>query len=166
MHFAAKKAIGESYDFPMLYYENNVIGSINLFKMMEKHKNCINFIFSSTAGIYGNKDNCKETDPANPTSPYGESKACVEMLLNSLAKVHQNWRIISLRYFNPCGAHGSHLLGDEPTVHPNNLFPYIQEVIIGKRPQLNIFGNDYPTPDGTCVRDYIHIVDLGNSSAI
>jgi UDP-glucose 4-epimerase len=161
MHFAAKKAIGESYEFPMMYYENNVIGSINLFKMMEKHKDCKKFIFSSTAGIYGNKDNCKETDPSNPTSPYGESKACVEMLLASLAKVHHDWRIISLRYFNPCGAHESHLLGDEPTVYPNNLFPYIQEVIIGKRPNLNIFGNDYPTPDGTCVRDYIHIMDIG-----
>jgi UDP-glucose 4-epimerase len=83
------------------------------------------------------------------------------MLLNSLAKVHKNWRVISLRYFNPCGAHESYLLGDEPFVHPNNLFPYIQEVIVGKRPQLSVFGNDYPTPDGTCVRDYIHITDLG-----
>lgn len=105
MHFAAKKAIGESYEKPILYYENNVIGSMNLFKMMQKHKDCKNFVFSSSAGIYGNKDNCKETDPADPNSPYGESKACVEMLLNSMAKVQPDWRIISLRYFNPCGAH-------------------------------------------------------------
>ena len=84
------------------------------------------------------------------------------MLLGSLAKVHPDWRIISLRYFNPCGAHESYLLGDEPLVHPNNLFPYIQEVIIGKREHLSIFGNDYPTPDGTCIRDYIHITDLGS----
>jgi UDP-glucose 4-epimerase len=83
------------------------------------------------------------------------------MLLASLARVHQNWRIISLRYFNPCGSHPSHLLGDEPFTYPNNLFPFVQEVIIGKRPQLTVFGNDYPTPDGTCVRDYIHISDLG-----
>jgi UDP-glucose 4-epimerase len=112
MHFAAKKAIGESFAKPMDYYENNVVGSMNLFNMMEKYKDCKNFIFSSTAGVYGDKDNCTETDLKKPNSPYGESKACVEMLLASLAKVHQDWRVISLRYFNPCGAHSSYLLGD------------------------------------------------------
>jgi UDP-glucose 4-epimerase len=127
--------------------------------MMEKY-HCKNFIFSSTAAVYGDKDNCCETDMKNPTTPYGESKTAVEMLLHSLAKLHKDWRVISLRYFNPCGAHKSGLIGDEPYVYPNNLFPFIQEVIAGKREKLSIFGNDYPTPDGTCVRDYIHITDL------
>lgn len=163
MHFAAKKAIGESFQQPMLYYENNVVGSMNLFRLMEQYTECSNFIFSSTAGVYGDKDDCREVDHKLPTSPYGESKAAVEMLLSSLARVHPNWRIISLRYFNPCGSHPSHLLGDEPFTYPNNLFPFVQEVIINKRPQLTVFGNDYPTPDGTCVRDYIHISDLGKS---
>lgn len=164
MHFAAKKAIGESYAKPMLYYENNVVGSMNLFRLMEKYKDCKNFIFSSTAGVYGDKDNCTETDLKLPGSPYGESKACVEMLLGSLARTHQDWRIISLRYFNPCGAHESYLLGDEPYEYPNNLFPFVQEVIIKKREKLSIFGKDYPTEDGTCIRDYIHITDLGTFS--
>ena len=145
MHFAAKKAIGESYAKPMLYYENNVVGSMNLFRLMEKYKDCKNFIFSSTAGVYGDKDNCTETDFKLPGSPYGESKACVEMLLASLARTHPDWRIISLRYFNPCGAHESYLLGDEPYEYPNNLFPFVQEVIIKKREKLSIFGKDYPT---------------------
>lgn len=105
MHFAAKKAIGESYAKPMMYYENNVVGSMNLFRLMEKYTDCKNFIFSSTAGVYGDQDNCTETDLKKPNSPYGESKACVEMLLASLSKVHKDWKIISLRYFNPCGAH-------------------------------------------------------------
>lgn len=161
MHFAAKKAIGESFAKPMLYYENNVVGSMNLFKLMEKYPHCKSFIFSSTAGVYGDKDNCTETDLKLPGSPYGESKACVEMLLSSLCRVHKDWRVISLRYFNPCGAHESYLLGDEPFEYPNNLFPFIQEVIIGKREKLSIFGDKYATPDGTCIRDYIHITDLG-----
>ena len=143
-----------------MYYENNLVGSLNLFKMMEKY-DCKRFIFSSTAGVYGDKDNCTETDSQKPVSPYGESKMCVEMLLKSLSVVHKDWKIVSLRYFNPCGAHESGLLGDEPFLYPNNLFPYIQEVIIGKRPKLVVFGDDYPTPDGTCIRDYIHIFDLG-----
>jgi UDP-glucose 4-epimerase len=161
MHFAAKKAIGESYAKPMLYYENNVVGTMNLFKLMEKYPHCKSFIFSSTAGVYGDKDNCTETDLKLPGSPYGESKACVEMLLSSLCRTHKDWRVISLRYFNPCGAHESYLLGDEPFEYPNNLFPFVQEVIIGKREKLTIFGNSYNTPDGTCIRDYIHITDLG-----
>lgn len=161
MHFAALKAVGESFTHPLLYYENNVVGSMNLFKMMEEYPACCNFIFSSTAAVYGDKDNCTEGDPHAPTSPYGESKLSVEMLLASLAKVRPNWKAVSLRYFNPCGAHESLLLGDEPFNFPNNLFPFVQEVIVGKRERLNIFGNDYSTPDGTCVRDYIHITDLG-----
>ena len=145
---------------PIMYFENNLAGSMNLFKMMEKY-DCKNFIFSSTAGVYGDKDNCTETDDKHPLSPYGESKLGVEMLLGSLGKAHPDWRIISLRYFNPCGGHESGLLGDEPLEYPNNLFPYIQEVLIGKRSKLVVFGNDYPTPDGTFIRDYIHIYDLG-----
>lgn len=125
MHFAAKKAIGESMTQPIMYFENNLGGSLNLFKMMEKY-DCKNFIFSSTAGVYGDKDNCVETDDLHPLSPYGESKLAVEMLLGSLGKVHNDWRIVSLRYFNPCGGHESGLLGDEPLSYPNNLFPYIQ----------------------------------------
>lgn len=96
---------------PIMYYENNILGSLNLFKMMEKH-NCPNFIFSSTAGVYGNKDNCTETDQMKPESPYGESKMAVELLLQSLVNVHKDWRVISLRYFNPCGGHKSGLIGD------------------------------------------------------
>lgn len=159
MHFAAKKAIGESMKEPIMYYENNILGSISLFKMMEKY-GCKNFIFSSTAGLYGDKDNCKETDDLKPGSPYGESKMAVEMLLKSLVNAHKDWKIISLRYFNPCGGHKSALLGDEPFCYPNNLFPFIQEVLVGKKEKLVVFGSDYPTPDGTCVRDYIHIYDL------
>ena len=166
MHFAALKAIGESFQKPIYYFENNIVGSMNLFKMMEKYPECKNFIFSSTAGVYGDKDNCVESDIKNPTSPYGESKTAVEMLLGSLARLHKDWRVISLRYFNPCGAHKSGLIGDEPYVYPNNLFPFIQEVIMGKRERLNIFGNDYPTADGTCIRDYIHITDLAKGHVV
>ena len=132
IHFAGLKAVHESIKNPILYFETNVVGSMNMFKMMEKY-DCKNFIFSSTSTVYGDKDDCRETDVKTPMTPYGESKTCVEMLMGSLAKLHKDWRMISLRYFNPCGAHKSGLIGDEPYIYPNNLFPFIQEVLCGKR---------------------------------
>jgi UDP-glucose 4-epimerase len=132
IHFAGLKAVHESIEKPILYFETNVVGSMNMFKMMEKY-DCKNFIFSSTSTVYGDKDNCQETDLKTPMTPYGESKTAVEMLMGSLAKRYPDWRLISLRYFNPCGAHKSGLIGHEPYIYPNNLFPFIQEVLCGKR---------------------------------
>ena len=160
IHFAAKKNATESVVMPLHYYENNVVGSLNLLKVMEKFPECTRFLFSSTAAVYGEQDNCAEDFECKPISPYGESKFCVEMLIKSLAKVHKNWRVISLRYFNPAGSHPSGKIGDWPSNYPGNLFPVIQECVIGKRPCLNVYGTDYNTVDGSGVRDYIHITDL------
>ena len=112
IHFAAKKSVPESTSHPILYYENNLVGSLNLFKCMEAFDECKNFIFSSTATVYGEKDGCSETDPINPIHPYSESKVCVEMLMKSLAIANQDWKMITLRYFNPCSSHPSGLIGD------------------------------------------------------
>ena len=162
IHFAAKKAVGESMQFPLDYFENNFVGTLNLLKCMEKY-NCKNFIFSSSATVYGNNGNCKEEDPLMFANPYGCTKLCVEYLLQATAKCKSDWRIISLRYFNPCGAHESGLIGESPSSFPNNLFPFLEDVVVGKRERLNVFGNDYNTPDGTGVRDYIHVVDLAKA---
>lgn len=147
---------------PLLYYEDNIVGSMNLAKMMEKH-GCKNFIFSSSSSVYGNRVGCLETDTPSPISPYSQTKFAVDMMLSSLGRAHKDWRLVSLRYFNPCGAHKSGLLGDEPLGYPNNLFPFIQEVILKRKEKLVVFGNDYPNPDGTCIRDYIHIFDLARA---
>ena len=159
IHFAAKKAVGESVQFPLDYYENNVIGTLNLLRCMEAY-NCRDFIFSSSATVYGCGVGVTEETKFSPDNPYGRTKVCVEFILKDFARARKNSRILTLRYFNPCGAHSSGLIGDAPSVYPNNLFPFIEQVAIGKRECLNIFGNDYNTPDGTGVRDYLHVVDL------
>jgi UDP-glucose 4-epimerase len=162
IHFAGLKAVGESVANPILYYDNNVVGTINLIRSLHKN-NCKNIIFSSSATVYGNPQfvPISENHPiGQATNPYGQSKIIIEQILTDLYKADNNWNIVLLRYFNPIGAHKSAKLGENPYGIPNNLMPYITQVAIGKREQLNIFGNNYNTKDGTCVRDYIHVVDL------
>jgi UDP-glucose 4-epimerase len=162
IHFAALKSAPDSVRIPLEYYENNVVGSMNLVRMMELFPTCKEFIFSSSAAVYGEQDNCTEDFHCIPVSPYGETKLVVDMLLRSVARAHPDWKVISLRYFNPAGNHHAGILGDNPIGNtPGNLFSIIQEVIIGKRPHVTVFGNDYKTPDGTGVRDFVHVVDLG-----
>ena len=162
IHFAAKKAVGESMSIPISYFENNINGTVYLLKCMEKY-DCKNLIFSSSSTVYGNNSNCKETDSNVFTNPYGCTKLCVDYILKATAFAKPDWSLISLRYFNPCGAHNSGLMVEFPTSFPNNLFPYIEELAIGKREILNIFGSDYDTRDGTCIRDYIHVVDVAKA---
>lgn len=166
MHFAGLKAVGESCEKPLLYFDVNVAGSLNLCRAMA---NCGvgHLIFSSSATVYGEAEKVPivETAPTQPTNPYGQSKAMVEDVLQSLAKEELNagksfWKIALLRYFNPAGAHPSGLIGEDPGGIPNNLLPFISQVAIGKLAELVVFGDDYATPDGTGVRDYIHVVDL------
>lgn len=162
MHFAALKAVGESVQKPIQYYQNNFIGSLNLISVMREH-DVKNFIFSSSATVYGENATIPyhESSPVGrPSSPYGASKAMVERLLDDLENSDPSFRTVSLRYFNPIGAHPSGLIGEDPNGVPNNLMPFITQVAIGKRECLNIFGDDYPTEDGTCRRDYLHVVDL------
>ncbi|EGR34489.1 UDP-glucose 4-epimerase, putative [Ichthyophthirius multifiliis] len=159
IHFAAKKAVGESVKNPIMYFENNVQGTLNLLKLLDKYK-VKNFIFSSTAAIYGQSDDCTEDTPPNPQSPYAQSKLAVEMLMQSMSVALPGVKMIALRYFNPAGAHVSGEIGDSPSIYPSNLFPFIGQVLIGKRERLYVFGNDYNTVDGTGVRDYIHVQDL------
>ncbi|RYE15653.1 MAG: UDP-glucose 4-epimerase GalE [Rickettsiales bacterium] len=165
IHFAAKKLVGESVKIPLLYFELNFGGTLNILKCMEKY-NCNNFIFSSSCSVYGKNDDCKEDDQVTFNSPYACTKLCVEHMLKAVAMVKKNLRVISLRYFNPCGAHESGMIGDAPTTYPNNLFPFIEELAIGKREYLSIFGSDYQTKDGTGVRDYVHVVDVANAHVI
>ncbi|KAL4508403.1 hypothetical protein ABPG72_003707 [Tetrahymena utriculariae] len=159
IHFAGKKAVGESVKNPILYFENNVCGTLNLMKMVEKFQ-IKNFIFSSTATVYGETDNCDEENLLNPLQSYAQTKTCCEFLMKAMCAAHPQLRMVCLRYFNPAGAHSSGLIGDSPSVYPNNLFPFLEQVVIGKREKLYIFGNDYNTYDGTGVRDFIHVVDL------
>ncbi|HWV62808.1 MAG TPA: UDP-glucose 4-epimerase GalE [Oxalicibacterium sp.] len=161
MHFAGLKAVGESVDEPMRYYENNVEGSLALFQAMAKH-GVKTLVFSSSATVYGDPATVPivEDFPLSATNPYGRSKLMIEEMLRDIAKADPAWRIGLLRYFNPVGAHESGLIGEDPNGIPNNLLPYVAQVAIGKRPMLSVFGGDYPTEDGTGVRDYIHVVDL------
>jgi len=162
LHFAGLKAVGESVCNPLHYYDNNVIGSITLCQAMAS-AGVFNLIFSSSATVYGEpaKSPINEEFPTEtPTNPYGRSKLMVEDLLRDVANSDSRWRIGLLRYFNPVGAHPSGMIGENPTGIPNNLIPYISQVAIGKLPKLSVFGGDYPTPDGTGIRDYIHVVDL------
>ena len=162
IHFAGLKAVGESVEKPILYYDNNVVGTLNLLKIMGKN-NCKNIIFSSSATVYGTPEKMPITENekiSNATNPYGQSKIIIEGILNDLYKADNEWNIVLLRYFNPIGAHKSSKIGENPFGVPNNLMPYVTQVAIGKRDFLNIFGNDYDTKDGTCIRDYIHVVDL------
>lgn len=161
IHFAGLKAVGESGKEPLKYFHNNVTGTVILCQEMQKH-NVKNLIFSSSATVYGSPKELpiQENFPTSATNPYGRSKLIIEEILQDLYISDQNWNIVLLRYFNPIGAHPSGLIGEDPNDIPNNLLPYISQVAIGKLPCLNVFGNDYKTPDGTGVRDYIHVVDL------
>jgi len=161
IHFAGLKAVGESNEIPLEYYRNNVAGTINLCRILQKH-NIKNLIFSSSATVYGTNQNVpfKEDYPRSATNPYGQSKLMIEHVLEDLHQSDPEWNIVMLRYFNPVGAHASGLIGEDPSGIPNNLMPFISQVAVGKRKHLNVFGNDYPTKDGTGVRDYIHVVDL------
>ncbi|KFC63133.1 UDP-glucose 4-epimerase GalE [Massilia sp. LC238] len=161
IHFAGLKAVGESVAQPLRYYDNNVNGSVILFETMAKF-GVKTIVFSSSATVYGDPASVpiREDFPLSATNPYGRSKLMIEDILRDLAKAEPDWRIALLRYFNPVGAHESGLIGEEPNGIPNNLVPYIAQVANGQREQLSVFGGDYPTPDGTGLRDYIHVVDL------
>ncbi len=163
IHFAGLKAVGESMKRPKLYFENNVGGTTNLLDAMKRHQ-VKRIVFSSSATVYGNPEivPIDEEAPLGATNPYGKTKLAIEKMLRDLSSKDAAWEISLLRYFNPAGADPSGLLGENPTGIPNNLMPYIQKVAAGELEQLNIFGNDYPTPDGTGVRDYIHVCDLAN----
>lgn len=161
IHFAGLKAVGESVEQPSRYYENNVVSTLKLANACIKH-HCNQFIFSSSATVYAQDESMplKETARTGPINPYGQSKLMCEQVLMDIHKANPSLRIGILRYFNPIGAHASGLIGEAPNGTPNNLMPYITQVAIGQREQLNVFGSDYPTHDGTGVRDYIHVVDL------
>ncbi len=161
IHFAGLKAVGESVANPLPYYENNIQSSISLLNVLAR-RGVKKFIFSSSASVYGKASviPIKENYPPSPTNPYGRTKLFIEQILQDIHSADPTWRIIILRYFNPVGAHESGLIGEDPHGIPNNLMPFISQVAVGRRKHLNIFGNDYPTKDGTGVRDYIHVMDL------
>jgi UDP-glucose 4-epimerase len=161
IHFAGLKAVGESVEQPLRYYDNNVSGSLVLFETMARF-GVKTLVFSSSATVYGDPASVPilESFPLSATNPYGRSKLMIEDMLRDLARAEPDWRVALLRYFNPVGAHHSGLIGEEPNGIPNNLVPYIAQVANGQRTQLSVFGGDYPTPDGTGLRDYIHVVDL------
>ncbi len=161
IHFAALKAVGESVEKPLMYYENNITGTLNLCEVMQKH-DVKNIVFSSSATVYGSPDVVPITEdaPLSTTNPYGSTKLMMEQILQDLHVADPEWNVVILRYFNPIGAHESGLIGEDPKGIPNNLVPYITQVAVGKLKALSVFGDDYDTPDGTGVRDYIHVVDL------
>ena len=163
IHFAGFKAVGESVAKPWKYYQNNIAGTLVLLDEMRKH-GLYNLVFSSSATVYGNPDPknlpLREDAPLAAVSPYGQTKLWLEDIMRAMAAADPNWHILLLRYFNPVGAHESGLMGEDPNGIPNNLMPYITQVAIGRLKELTIFGNDYPTRDGTCIRDYIHVCDL------
>ena len=162
IHFAGLKAVGESVEKPWEYYENNIGGTLVLLDVMRKH-GCKNIIFSSSATVYGDPAIIPITEACpkgHCTNPYGQTKSMLEEILMDMQRADPTWNVVLLRYFNPIGAHPSGLIGENPNGIPNNLMPYVTQVAVGKRPELGIFGNDYDTPDGTGVRDYIHVVDL------
>lgn len=165
IHFAAYKAVGESLVEPLKYYENNLVSMITLLKLMQKHA-VQKLVFSSSCTVYGQAEKLPvdESSPILPAfSPYGNTKQIGEEILRDVVNSGVNLQVISLRYFNPIGAHPSGLIGELPRGVPNNLVPYITQTAIGKRTCLNVFGNDYPTPDGTCIRDFIHVCDLAEA---
>lgn len=161
IHFAGLKAVGESCREPHLYYENNISGTLTLLRVMAEY-GCKQIVFSSSATVYGmnNEAPYHEEMPTSATNPYGWTKVMQEQILRDISAADPEFRVALLRYFNPIGAHGSGLLGENPNGIPNNLLPYICKVAVGSLPKLNVFGDDYPTHDGTGVRDYIHVVDL------
>ena len=162
IHFAGLKAVGESVRMPWEYYENNIGGTLTLVDVMRQH-GCKNIIFSSSATVYGDPafiPITEECPKGQCTNPYGWTKSMLEQILSDIQKADQEWNVVLLRYFNPIGAHKSGTIGENPNGIPNNLMPYITQVAVGKLEKLHVFGNDYDTPDGTGVRDYIHVVDL------
>ncbi|SMC29579.1 UDP-glucose 4-epimerase [Andreprevotia lacus DSM 23236] len=161
IHFAGWKAVGESVQKPLEYYDNNVVGTVRLLEAM-KAADVKSLVFSSSATVYGDPHAVPITEsfPLSATNPYGRSKLMIEDMLRDLHVSDESWNLALLRYFNPVGAHESGLIGEDPQGIPNNLMPFVAQVAVGKREQLSVFGNDYPTPDGTGVRDYIHVVDL------
>lgn len=161
IHFAGLKAVGESVEQPMRYYDNNVVGSLCLFEAMAK-AGVYRLVFSSSATVYGDPHTVPidESFPLQVTNPYGRSKLIIEDMLRDIGLADANWRVTLLRYFNPVGAHVSGLIGEDPQGIPNNLMPYVAQVAVRRRAELSVFGGDYSTPDGTGVRDYIHVVDL------
>ena len=162
IHFAGLKAVGESVEKPWEYYENNIGGTLTLLDVMRRH-GCKNIIFSSSATVYGDPAMIPITEACpkgNCTNPYGKTKSMLEEIMMDMQKADKEWNVVLLRYFNPIGAHPSGTIGENPNGIPNNLMPYVTQVAVGKRPELGVFGNDYDTPDGTGVRDYIHVVDL------
>lgn len=164
IHFAGLKAVGESCQKPIEYYDNNIGGTLKLCDVM-RNNGCKNIVFSSSATVYGMKNvsPLKETmKTGGTTNPYGTTKYMIEIILEDIYKSDNEWNVTLLRYFNPIGAHESGRIGENPSGIPNNLMPYITQVAIGKRPFLSVYGNDYDTSDGTCIRDYIHVVDLAD----
>jgi UDP-glucose 4-epimerase len=161
VHFAGLKAVGESVEKPLAYYDANFVGTVTLLEVMAS-ANVRTMVFSSSATVYGNPNSVpiSENFPLSATNPYGRSKLMIEDMLRDLYRSDSRWKIALLRYFNPVGAHHSGLIGEDPNGIPNNLMPIVTQVAIGKRDSLSVYGNDYPTPDGTGVRDYIHVVDL------
>ncbi|HNU73025.1 MAG TPA: UDP-glucose 4-epimerase GalE, partial [Thermodesulfobacteriota bacterium] len=161
IHFAGLKAVGESVSVPLRYYHNNITGTLILLEAMARH-NVTTIVFSSSATVYGNPARVPITEdfPLAPTNPYGRTKLIIEQILEDLHHSDPTWSIMLLRYFNPVGAHPSGRIGEDPNGIPNNLLPSVAQVAIGRLPRLKVYGNDYPTPDGTGIRDYIHVTDL------
>ncbi|GLT40481.1 hypothetical protein SLA2020_146170 [Shorea laevis] len=163
IHFAGLKAVGESVAYPRRYFDNNLVGTINLYEVMAKY-NCKKMVFSSSATVYGQPERipCVEDFELRAMNPYGRTKLFLEEIARDIQKAEPEWRIILLRYFNPVGAHESGKIGEDPKGIPNNLMPYIQQVAVGRLPELNVYGHDYPTKDGSAIRDYIHVMDLAD----
>ncbi|CAN6478865.1 unnamed protein product [Victoria cruziana] len=163
IHFAGLKAVGESVQKPLLYYNNNLIGTITLLEVMAAHR-CKKLVFSSSATVYGwpKEVPCTEESPLCGMNPYGRTKLFIEEICQDTYRSDPEWKIILLRYFNPVGSHPSGFIGEDPRGIPNNLMPFVQQVAVGRRPALTVYGNDYSTKDGTGVRDYIHVVDLSD----
>jgi UDP-glucose 4-epimerase len=161
IHFAGYKAVAESVQKPLMYYKNNIYGTMVLLEVMSEH-NCKKLIFSSSATVYGIPESVPVTEdfPLSAINPYGQTKLMIENICRDLQASDSDWSITLLRYFNPVGAHESEKLGEDPNGIPNNLMPIILQAATGKIPELNVYGDDYPTPDGTCIRDYIHVADL------
>ncbi|CAI0476388.1 unnamed protein product [Linum tenue] len=163
IHFAGRKAVGESVEYPRRYFDNNLIGTINLYEVMAKY-NCKKMVFSSSSTVYGQPEKipCVEDTELKAMNPYGRTKLFLEEIARDISQAESDWQIILLRYFNPVAAHESGKIGEDPKGIPNNLMPYIQQVAVGRLPELNVYGHDYPTRDGTAIRDYIHVMDLAD----
>ncbi|XP_024382054.1 UDP-glucose 4-epimerase GEPI48 [Physcomitrium patens] len=163
IHFAGLKAVGESVSKPLRYYSNNLVSTINLMEVMSKN-NCKNLVFSSSATVYGQPESvpCTEDYPLHVTNPYGRTKLINEDIMRDVHHADPEWKIVLLRYFNPVGSHPSGEIGEDPMDYPNNLMPFVQQVAVGRKEVLTVFGQDYPTRDGTGIRDYIHVMDLAS----